>query len=60
MQVRVVSEVLANRLADARELALDDAFLCFPARREQHLAVAFTKPCLTVRHRVGCDSQRIG
>ena len=46
MQVRVVREVLANRLADARELALDDALLGFAARREQHFAVALGEPRL--------------
>ena len=40
MQRRVVGEVLANRLVDAIELALDDAFFGLPACGEQHVAIA--------------------
>ena len=59
MQVRVVSEILAHRLADAHELALDDALLRFAARGEQHLAVALREPRLRMRHRVRGDSQAV-
>ena len=58
MQVRVVSEVLANRLADARELALDDTLLRFAARRKQHLAVALPEPLLCMRQGMRRDFQR--
>ena len=59
MQVRVVSEVLAHRVADALELALDDALLRFAARREQHFAVALREPRLRMRQRVRGDSQAV-
>ena len=49
MQRRVVREVLAHALADAHELALDDALLRFAARREQHLTIALREPLLRVR-----------
>ena len=58
MQVRVVSEILANRLADARELALDDALFRFAARRQQHLAVALPQPLLRMRQGMRRDFQR--
>ncbi len=57
MQVRVVGEILADRLADARELALDDALLRFAARCEQHLTVALREPRFGVRHGVRGEPQ---
>ncbi len=47
MQMRIVREILADGLADAHELALDDALLRFAAGGEQHFAIALRQPRLT-------------
>jgi hypothetical protein len=59
MQVRVVSEVLANRLTDAHELAFEESFLRFAARGEQHFAVALRQPFLCMRERMCRDAQAV-
>ena len=53
MQRRVVGEVLANRLVDAIELALDDAFFRLAAGRKQDVAVACLKAFFRARHGFG-------
>ena len=49
LECRVVRQVLANAVGHARELALDDALLRFPARRQQHFAIAAGEPHLAIR-----------
>ena len=49
MHVGIVRQIFAHSIADAHELALDDAFFSFASRGQQHVTIASGETCLSVR-----------
>ena len=59
LQPRIADEVAMDAIADAHELALDDALLRFAARREQDLVVALHELLLGRRDGLHGESQNV-
>ncbi len=60
VQTWIVRQVLANRVADANELPLDDTLFRLPTRSQENLAVARSKTFLAVRDGMRCEPQAGG